>query len=276
MNKLLILCLLFAFLSLSFAAQELAHKDHHHKHGGHHHHHHHHKHHHGKHHHKHPSVKHHGVTKCITKCVNKHHQHSFVKCWAHVHPGAIVKNCIQKKKQSCHKKCWATKRCFTVFKTKDCGHCKHCTVPVVKCVRGHKCAKECLWVHFRDCFFKKLPDFLVKKCSKIFVDKKFKECVTGCIHIVKTKKCWDKCVKHRIDKEHSKCERVLARKGKKFKRCSIKDIGKICHKQCKHFPAICKNVCKDKSCGHSKCHCCRIKCTKRPDVCHKWCIEKKI
>jgi len=98
LNKLLILCLLFAFLSLSFAAQELAHKDHHHKHGGHHHHHHHHKHHHGKHHHKHPSVKHHGVTKCITKCVNKHHQHSFVKCWAHVHPGAIVKNCIQKKK----------------------------------------------------------------------------------------------------------------------------------------------------------------------------------
>jgi len=121
-----------------------------------------------------------------------------------------------KKKQACHAKCWSTKRCFTVFKTKDCGHCKHCTVPVVKCVRGHKCAKECLWVHFRDCFFKKLPDFLVKKCSKIFVDKKFKECVTGCIHIVKTKQCWDKCVKHRIDKEHSKCERVLVRKGKKI------------------------------------------------------------
>jgi len=121
--------------------------------------------------------------------------------------------------------------------------------------------------------------FSLKKCSKnaqkSLLIKKFKECVTGCIHIVKTKQCWDKCVKHRIDKEHSKCERVLVRKGKKFKKCSIKDIGKICHKQCKHFPAICKQVCKDKHCGHSKCHCCRIKCTKRPDVCHKWCVEKK-
>jgi len=206
--------LLFLCISLSFAAEELAHKHHHHKHGGHHHHHHHHKH-HAKVHHT-PTKKDVGVTKCVTKCVDKHHQKTFVKCWQHVHPGAIVHNCINKKKQACHAKCWSTKRCFTVFKTKDCGHCKHCTVPVVKCVRGHKCAKECLWVHFRDCFFKKLPDFLVKKCSKIFVDKKFKECVTGCIHIVKTKQCWDKCVKHRIDKEHSKCERVLVRKGKKI------------------------------------------------------------
>jgi len=181
-----------------------------------------------------------------------------------------------RKKEKCHQKCWATKRCFTLFKKRDCGHCKGCTVPVVKCLKGHKCAKECVWVSFANCYFKRLPPVLVKKCAKVFTNQKFKKCITHCVHIVKTKKCWDKCVKHRIDKEHSKCERVLARKGKKFKKCSIKDIGKICHKQCKHFPAICKNVCKDKSCGHSKCHCCRIKCTKRPDKCVKWCVQKKI
>jgi len=144
------------------------------------------------------------------------------------------------------KKCWATKTCFTTFKKKNCGHCKNCTVPVVKCLTGHKCAKECVWLSFANCYFRRLPPTLVTTCSRLFVSHKFKKCVSGCIHIIKTKRCWDKCVKLRIDEEHSKCHRVLVKKGESFQRCSIKAIGLICHKQCKHSPAICKNVCKEK------------------------------
>jgi len=32
---------------------------------------------------------------------------------------------------------------------------------------------------------------------------------------------------------------------------------------------------KKKKCGHSNCHCCRIKCTRSPDKCREWCVKKK-
>jgi len=201
MQKLLLVILFFSIISFILTSGNVQkHKHHHHPHHKHHH---------------HPGkfVK---TTKCVNNCVQFVKRHYFTKCFQIFQLGKLVKHCLLKKKQHCAVNCRETKKCFRVFKKKDCGECKDCVVSTIKCIKGKKCQKECIWKNFENCYFKRLPPYLVKKCSKLFKDNKLKKCITNCTHIVTWKDCWRHCNKHEVVHHHSKCKRLLIKKRKKI------------------------------------------------------------
>jgi len=168
------------------------------------------------------------------------------------------------------------KNVLEFLKKKDCGECKDCVVSTIKCIKGKKCQKECIWKNFENCYFKRLPPYLVKKCSKLFKDNKLKKCITNCTHTVTWKDCWRRCNKHEVVHHHSKCKRLLIKKGKKFKKCSISGFTMECFRRCKESPKECFNKCEHKKCGNSDCHCCKLFCTKKPAHCVKECVKKEM
>jgi len=78
--------------------------------------------------------------------------------------------------------------------------------------------------------------------------------------------------KKKITQSHGKCKRIVVySKGKPVVHCSVKKVLKECHNRCHKFPEICVHKCHVKTCGHSKCNCCKLHCTKKKSHCVKLC-----
>jgi len=115
---------------------------------------------------------------------------------------------------------------------------------------------------------------MVRKCQDIFKHRAIRNCLRTCTHIKSWKKCWHHCTHHPVIHHHHRCvKKIIEHTGNK---CSIKKVFKGCHQSCTTFPKQCFNICKNKVCGHSRCNCCKLKCTQRKPVCVKHCIEKQM
>jgi len=197
------------------------------------------------------------VSKCFFRYVTRKERH----CLDYLKPGPTIKKCFLAKRGECGIKCNTIKRCYRFYKKKNCGKCKNCTVSRIKCIYGKKCAKECVLRYFEKCFLAKLPSYKVTKCQDVFKRHKVRDCLRKCTHIRSWETCWHHCTKHAVFHHSKRCFRVIMI-GKAW-RCSLKKVVKGCHKSCTTFPKQCFNICSDRTCGHSKCHCCKLKCTQK-------------
>eukprot|EP01080_Neovahlkampfia_damariscottae_P008736 gene8736-684_t len=83
----------------------------------------------------------------------------------------------------CKHKCLSgPKRCHRICSTKEC-YGKQVQVCQKKCTSGEQCVSECIYRKYKNCYFDRLPGYLIDRCKSVFQNDKNKSCLKRCLEV---------------------------------------------------------------------------------------------